>query len=367
MTKCRNIIIILVMAFVVFGVSMCFLLSESVEFSQSERRVLTQFPELTVESVISGEFMDDFEAYTQDQFPYRDKLRSIKALTALNVFHKLDNNGIYIAEGHASKMEYPLNSAMLDNAGEYFKSIYNTYLAETNTSLYFSIIPDKNYFLADSNGYLSVDYDKLVARMREETDYMEYIDIMNILSVNDYYSTDSHWKQESLLPVAEALGNAMGITLKDEYTVNTLDIPFYGVYYGQSALPLEADTICYLTSDTLDKCMVTSYDTGYPVEMPVYDMDAAAGRDPYEMFLCGADALIVIENPEAETDRELVVFRDSYAASLVPLLVEGYSRVTLIDTRYIQSGLIDSFVEFDSQDVLFIYSTTLLNNSKILK
>ena len=367
MNKYKNIIIISVMTVLLFGLSLCFLLKVPDDFSESERRVLAQFPELTVETVISGEFMSKFESYTQDQFPWRDEMRSLKAVTALGVFGHKDNNDIYVADGHVSKLDYPLRTEMLDNSAEHFESIYNTYLADTDASLYFSIIPDKNYFLAEKNGYLSMDYNELIDTMTGKTGYMEYIDITDELTIGNYYRTDSHWKQENLLPVAEKLARAMGVTLDDEYTVNTLEHPFYGVYTGQSALPLEPDIIKYLTSETLDDCVVTSYDTGKPVEMPVYDMEAAIGRDPYEMFLCGADALVVIENPNAETDKELVVFRDSYSSSLMPLLVEGYAKITLVDTRYIQSGLIGNFIEFDDQDVLFIYGTTLLNSSSMLK
>ena len=97
------------------------------------------------------------------------------------------------------------------------------------------------------------------------------------------------------------------------------------------------------------------------------DMEKAASRDPYEIFLGGADPLIIIENPNAEREKELVVFRDSFGSSLVPLLVSEYSKVTLIDTRYMQSAAIGSFVKFDNQDVLFLYSTLILNNSLAMK
>ena len=75
----------------------------------------------------------------------------------------------------------------------------------------------------------------------------------------------------------------------------------------------------------------------------------------------------MIDNPAAATDRELVVFRDSFGSSLVPLLVEGYARVTLIDIRYVNSAYLGNFVDFHGQDVLFLYSTLLLNDSLALR
>ena len=85
------------------------------------------------------------------------------------------------------------------------------------------------------------------------------------------------------------------------------------------------------------------------------------------MFLSGASPLIVIENPNAETDKELVVFRDSFGSSMAPLLVSDYRKVTLVDTRYIAPRLIGNFVSFDGADVLFLYSMLVLNQSGTLK
>ena len=52
---------------------------------------------------------------------------------------------------------------------------------------------------------------------------------------------------------------------------------------------------------------------------------------------------------------------------MVPLLVQGYARVTLVDIRYIQIDVLDRFLEFSGQDVLFLYSTLVLNNSETIK
>ena len=199
--------------------------------------------------------------------------------------------------------------------------------------------------------------------MRERTEYMEYIDITGLLSADDYYRTDTHWKQENILDVAQTLASAMGVTLEETYEAVTLKTPFYGVYYGQSALPLVPDQLTYLTNRTLENCTLTSYDTGSPAEKKVYDLEKAAGRDPYEMFLSGSDALQVLENPNAGAERELIVFRDSFGSSLVPLLAEGYSKITLIDIRYVSSAMLGDLVDFHGQDVLFLYSTLLLNSS----
>ncbi len=365
--KHRSIFLTVVMAAVLFGLSFWAWLKPADRFSESERRVLQSFPELNADTLRTGKFMEEFESYTLDQFPCHDGFRSLKALSVFHLFQQKDNNDLFIEDGYVSKLNYPLREEMLDHAADRFQSLYDNYLAGTDTKLYLSIVPDKSYFLAGENGYLSLDYEELISKMREKTLYLEYIDIFDKLSLQNYYRTDTHWQQETLLPVANKLASAMGVSLSAEYETRTLSEPFYGVYTGQSALPLRPDKLSYLTNDILEGCTVTSYDTGTPQSAEMYDLSAAASADPYELFLNGADALLVIENPAAAADRELVVFRDSFGSSLVPLLVEGYSKVTLVDIRYLNSAYLGSFVEFDNQDVLFLYSTLLLNDSLALK
>ena len=196
-------------------------------------------------------------------------------------------------------------------------------------------------------------------------------DLTATLEASDYYRTDTHWKQECLIEAATAICNTMGVTAPkaEDYTVNAMERPFYGVYYGQAALPMNPDTLCLMESALLDACTVNYLDytaMGGKVGK-VYDMDKYTEKDLYELYLAGPRSLIVIDNPNAKTDRELVVFRDSFGSSMTPLLVQDYAKVTLVDTRYISSDLLDQFLEFHGQDVLLLYGTQILNNSSSLK
>jgi len=341
------------------------------DFSATERRKLEQLPELSLETVMNGSFMSDFESYTVDQFPFRDGFRGIKALVQKYMLGQSDNNGIYMAEGHLSQMDETLSEDALSRAVNKLNQVYENHIKGSDAKVYLSIIPDKNYFLAKENGYLAYDYDELYSYVQDGLKYMHYIEIEDLLSLEDYYRTDSHWKQQNILDVAERLKGQMQNDLMEEaathenidgmqYEAITLNNPFFGVYYGQAALPVEPDVITYMEHEGFDSCRV--YDHENQREIPIYDLELAAGRDGYEMFLSGALSVISIENPKATTDKELVIFRDSYGSSIAPLLVEHYSKITLIDIRYINEKMIGEFVEFTNQDVLFLYSTSVLNN-----
>lgn len=307
--------------------------------------------------------MSDFEKYALDGFPFRDSMRTVKVLAAKSVFGRQDNNGVYLSEGYLSSLEYPMDESSLDRAAERFGHVREICLTEGNR-VFFSVIPDKNCFLADESGRPSMDYGKFEEAMAQKVDFAEYIRISDLLEREDYYRTDTHWRQERITDVAQRLAEGMGASLDSEYQAHDLEEGFYGVYHGQAALPLPPDRLQYLTGDAIDGCR--AYDWQNQREIPVYDLDAAEGADPYEMFLSGPLSLITIENPGAATGRRLVLFRDSFGSSLAPLLISGYDEITLVDIRYIRPEVLRQYVDFEGCDVLFLYSTLVLNHSETI-
>lgn len=333
--------------------------------SRSERRALAQRPELSLRSVRNGSFMTQYETYTLDQFPLRDRFRALKAHVRLDVLRQRDNNGIYVADGYAARLDYPLDEDSAAHALARFRLIYEKYLQDTDTAIYFAAIPDKNYFLAAENGYPSLDYAGLFRKFADGMEFAQSIDLTDTLTLESFYRTDIHWRQEALLPTAQRLAEAMGTECAAEYETVTLDAPFYGVYCGQSALELPPDTLRYLTNQTLRECTVYDYETDST--LPVYNTAEADGDDAYALFLSGSKALLTLENPNARTQRELVIFRDSFASSLAPLLAEGYAKITLADIRYVSPERLGTWLTFTDQDVLFLYSTPVLNSSEAIR
>lgn len=332
------------------------------EMSVWERRKLEQFPKVTWKSIMGRKFMEDFEDYTLDQFPLRNAFRTLKAVNHYFVLQQQDNNGIYMAEDHVAEMAYPLDTDSVNHAIKQFNLVYDLYLQDA-ASIHVTVVPDKGYYLAEENGYLSLNYDTMFSMVREGMPWAEYVDITGALELEDYYYTDTHWRQEKLGEVSGLLAQALGVTTEESYTVTELERPFYGVYYGQAALPLQPETMYILESDLLKDCRVYDYNTDSYGQ--VYDMTRLEGNDMYEVFLSGAQSMLRIENPNAATDKELIVFRDSYGSSLIPLLVKDYAVVTLLDIRYVIPQNLGNYISFGDQDVLFMYSTLVLNKSLI--
>lgn len=333
------------------------------ELSEAERRPLTQMPELHIQTLLDGSFMKKFETAALDQFPLRDGFRTLKALAHYYGLQQTDNNGIYMTDGHAAKLLYPLDTEAVSLAMQRLNRVYELYLKDTGAQIYTAVIPDKSYWLSE----LVIDYEAMFSMVEQAMPWTTHISLTDVLTIDDFYKTDIHWRQENLLPAAQKLAQAMNIPVPkaEAFTAVSLDRPFYGVYHGQAALPMDAEAVVLLQSKATDSCTVYDHETGKTTA--VYDMEKLGSKDLYDVFLSGSKSLLTVENPNAKTDRELIVFRDSFASSMIPLLLESYKTVTLVDIRYISTEVLGNFIDFTGQDVLFLYSTTVLNTKGILK
>ena len=369
----KNIVVTLTyVTFMLIFVSMCTIsFFNQKETSESERRPLAQFPtEITWEGILDKSVIEDFEDYTVDQFPLREFFRSLKARFHLNVLCLKENNGMTEVDGYIAKIEPDFTDGLIDYSVGRLEYIYNKYLKDNGGDKFVSIVPDKNYFLGRDYGYPAPDYAGLVNTIKERLPGAEYVDIFECLELSDYYRTDTHWSQDKIDEVVDKLAAELGIAdrLSGEYTENKLE-GFKGVYYLQSALYPKPDTLVYLTNKVLDECTVYDYETGKTGK--IYDLEQFESNDGYNTFLSGTKALLRIDNPNATTDEELIIFRDSFGSSLAPLLAEGYKSIYVVDIRYVMPDLLGMekmgtrpnpyYIDFEGKDVLFMYSALVLN------
>lgn len=377
MENAKKYAVVAVFGLMIFGLAIAHWLLPDREFSDTERRALAQNPTYSSEALFDGSYAAQLETYLLEQFPLRDSFRGMKTVTNLHLWKLRETNdsydqnptdgswskksGYYYADGHLMQLDETLDETQVNFAIKRFNSLLKQHPEIANA--YYAIIPDKNYFLAEKNGYNALDYDVLSALM--ETVKAEKIDVMSALSIDDYYVTDSHWRQERLQKVVETLCEAMDVTPapKESYQATTLE-GFSGVYADHMAYPMSEELV-YLQSEATRNAVVRRFDeTAFAwATMPMYDAADFDGVDPYDIYLSGAETLITIENPNATSDKHLVLFRDSFASSLAPLLVDSYAKITMVDLRYISSMAVGNFVDFEDADVLFLYSTTLLNTA----
>ncbi len=291
----------------------------------------------------------------------------------------IKNGDTFVMAGHASEVLSPIKESALNYANTLFSSIYDTYLKDGDHNIVFSIVPDKNVYLRNEENPDNIpfgDYEMMVETMQTgTTGYATYLDLFPHLSLADYYHGDLHWKQENLAAIADlicsAFGSDAGASLS-EFTTAEFSHPFIGTYtksLTDAGLTdaVNADTLLYCTNEMLDAITVTDYPAGKPTDGVLYADSVADSEKSYDMFLSGSSPLQILSSPLAATDKELIIFRDSFSAALAPLLCGTYKTVTLVDLRYLGSAVLGDYITFDDQDILFLYSTHLLNKSMIMK
>lgn len=359
--RIKDIVVTISFLFVIIVILIANLIKADTEISLTERRRLQEFPKFSINELLTGNFFEKFEKYSMDQFVRREALRSLKTNIEMKVLKKQDSNNIYEYDQKLIEQIYPLNEKSIMNITNKMNEIYQSYFDETN-EIYYIIVPDKNYFV--NNNHLKLDYTKLQNTMINNLEWAEYINIFDCLDLSCYYATDSHWKQERLQKVAHKISANMNLKLHEDYEEKKI-VDFKGVYSGQFPISTETDEIRILTNEVIENCTVYNYETNTTTK--IYDLGKKNSSDKYDIYLSGAVPILKIENPNGILNKELIVFRDSYGSSLVPLLVEEYQNVTVIDTRYVSPKILDKYVEFENKDILFIYSTLLINNSISLK
>lgn len=352
----KNKIITISFIIYIFTFSVLGIIIEDQSISDTERRKLSSFPEFS----LSSEYVTKLDKYTLDHFPLRDIFRSIKANFNYNILHKLDNNNIYLKDNYIFKSNYPTNGDSISNFISKIDLIKEN--LNQNNNAYIMIIPDKNYYL-DSKDFLHIDYNYLYNEINKLN--INNIDIRDIMNLNDYYETDTHWRQERLDKVVKQMSQTMNFEYEEISYQKHKYNKFYGVYYGESAIHREPETLTHLINDELSALRVEYLEN--PELNTIYNLDNLMSFDSYEVYLDGASSFIEIYNDNSNSNKELIIFRDSFASSITPLLTKYYKKITLIDNRYINSSNYLNLIEFTNQDVLFMYSTLIVNNSGSLR
>ena len=354
--KIKDIVVTIIFLFTIISLFLINVIKKDTDISIAERRKLATMPELTTKSLFDGTYFKKFDSYVTDQFVERDAFRKIKIDIELST--KGEYNNLYLYDDYIIEEIFPLNSNSINNLTNKINYIKDTYLND-NSNIYYTIIPDKNYFV--NNGNLKLDYNKLQDMMKSNLTNLNYINIFDKLTLDNYYKTDTHWKEEDLFNVANTIANQMNFDITNNNNVVNTITTFKGSYAGRLSVTKDIDTIKTISNPSTLNSSVYNYETKKYTD--IYDYTKINSLDKYDIYLSGAVPIIDITNNNTSSDKELIVFRDSYGSSLIPLLIEGYKKITVIDIRYISSKILNKYIDFNDQDVLFMYSILTINNS----
>ena len=148
--KIKDIVVTIIFLFTIISLFLINVIKKDTDISIAERRKLATMPELTTKSLFDGTYFKNFDYYVTDQFVERDAFRKIKIDIELST--KGEYNNLYLYDDYIIEEIFPLNSNSINNLTNKINYIKDTYFNDNN-NIYYTIIPDKNYFINNGGTY----------------------------------------------------------------------------------------------------------------------------------------------------------------------------------------------------------------------
>ncbi|MFC1929835.1 DHHW family protein [Chloroflexota bacterium] len=360
--KYINLITTTIFVIIICGLTVPGLFKEPAEISISERRKLSQSPEISIDKIIDGSFAEDYRDFLQDQAVLREDFRAIKSFVERKILLKKENNEVYVVDNNLYDKFYGINQRYIERAATLIDNI----ISSTNSDkIYLSIIPSKAQML-DRSKYLLSDQSIITDYLKQNVN-AEYVDLMGLATKgneNLFYVTDHHWTTAGAIQAYNILITALGYEPITDYTFELVTDSYVGSNYGKAALKaIRKDPIYLAHNDYLDNMTVSRFETmdTFRYFDSIYFREKLGGLDPYDLFIGGLGPITVIGNNLVQSDEELIMFKDSYSHSLAPFLAQHFKSVTLFDLRYVRKEYLFNNYDLTGKTILFIYSTTILN------
>ena len=359
-----------VFVLIVFGVLALSIITPDREKSESENRVLKQFPTITLSSIFDGTFMKNFETYMNDQFPFRDSLISFKS-SFERMLGKTEENGVYIGKdnflfeapaGVDSEKLKALTDAV-SKFGQSNKKLRKAFILSPNSS---DILPEK------LPSKLKIeDRSKAFSTVKKALSSYSWIDCKSIFEKqkekeNLFYSTDHHWTTRAAYLAFKNLSSQWKLGASDKnYSFYPVSDSFQGTLSSTAAVNDRADKIEICVPKKQEGKFTVLYESSGRKTATFFEKEKLLQKNQYEVFLGGNYDKVIISTT-AETTATLLVFKDSYANCLLPMLTPYFSKIVVIDPRYFSDSLKGVMGEIQFTHILFLYNmNTFLGDTSL--
>ncbi|HJB45091.1 MAG TPA: hypothetical protein H9713_00040 [Candidatus Mediterraneibacter surreyensis] len=330
--------------------------------SEMENRALESRPSFNMATIMSGDFMEQWETYLSDQFVGRNMWRSIKVGLDRLGGSRMEN-GIYIGKGGQlmEDIEVPEEDRLNDNLAAIESFIQNY----EDIPVTMMLVPDAACILSDRlPAFAQVEDQRQMFSMVERNlgDSVNWIDAVSILNKHKsekiYYKTDHHWTTQGAFYVFQEAAQTLGIEgdVSDNFVSYTVTDSFNGVLASTSGVGLDEkeEIDIYAPTEGDDDLVVNYVDEGRKTTS-LYDSSKLETRDKYGVFLGGNTSVIDIRTVSTSQKRLLLV-KDSFADCFIPFLAPYYREIVVVDPRYYSGTLADIMDSYRISDVMILYS-----------
>ena len=380
-------------------------------FSEMANTSLAQKPAFSWSSFVDGSFGSKYVKYINEQFLGRDNWISMKAVADMGL-GRIESHGVTYGDDHylMEKLEivedqnYPANAGtniVKQTSLDRSNGMVSSFLQMYDQPITFSLVPNSYAILEDEvpTGFPGADQQaytqQIYQTLSEADDQLEIVDFSDALSQHKdeyiYYRTDHHWTTLGAYYAYVAYCEQKGLTpvSLEELKENKVE-DFYGTFYSKAKRPSQpADTITWYDVDVDEFAFVANLQQdkqlaqlGEVVQEDGLELLRVDGmmdqrkfevRDKYAAFMWGNSGYVKIKSShnlnhqEGKTSR-LLLFKDSYANSMIPYLTYNYDEIIVVDLRYMAKSTKELMQEeFDDIFVMYNFSTYVSGASDLAK
>ncbi len=333
--------------------------------SDEENRVLQQFPSFSVSAYKEGRFESKLESYASDQFIFRNGFIRIKtaADTALG---GLESNGVYRCRDSYLMEDITVPTKEVTESNKSALTAFKEANADLN--MYFLLAPNAANILSDKlpGAVTTADQNKYM------DEFFEMVKSLGItpIDVRDafkeakkdtqlYYRTDHHWTTDGAYLAFGQVNSVMKLDNKVTYTDYAVKNDFRGTLASKSGFVNGMDDAIKIYLPAKDskgyENSVIYYSDTKEKTTQFYQVDNLATKDAYTVFGGSNHPMYTVRTP-LDTDRHLLLIKDSYANSMVPFLSQCFSEIVVVDPRYFYDNIQDIISAESITDVLFLYN-----------
>lgn len=367
--KKENLITVIIFLGMIFAGGIMFWLIPDREFSENENRYLQELPKVDKEALISGDYMDSFEEYVSDQFPFRNPLMAT-ASSYKYMIGMRDINGAYVGnDGYLmNKTEvYQVDEKRISKNLTYINTFfekYNDRIGQEN--ICFMLVPEASMVVTEKlPAFAEHEWEtELMNNIRAQIKGAVVIEPEKAMTESDrqlYYRTDHHWTTYGAFEAYKEYASYYGRNIVEaDYAFEEVCNSFQGTLYSKVLLPNSANDDIVIDTKCSDVTVIADNASG-----KLYDMEALEQKDKYEIFLGGNYGIVEIDG---DGEGSLLIIKDSFANSFVPFLLDDYDKIIMIDLRYYMGDLNMLMEKEKITNILVLYQiTNFISDENMIK
>jgi hypothetical protein len=362
----RSLIAVVFLLFIAIMSVSNILRSEKV-FSEEENRNLSGRPEFSISSLLSGDYIKDYESYISDQFPGRRLFVNVKSKVD-KLMGKSESNDVFIGKNNQLIEDFEERSK--EETDGKVLAVNEFVKTHENINTHFMLIPTAAEILKEKlPKYAPVD---------NQLEYINYIKgILNpsIKFINTYdalinnkdeyiyYKTDHHWTSKGAYIGYVEFCKTIGVEPKKEedFQGELVANDFYGSLTSKIGDRRGNPDHINIYAPKENGEIVVNYIAEQKRSTSLYNNESLDKKDKYEVFTGGNHPHINIKSL-GDTDKKLLVIKDSYANSFLPFLTSHYGEIDVVDLRYYMDDIEELIKAQGITDILFLYNVNTFNS-----